>query len=105
MVAKPMILKNYQEDIVFRTLEITLRENYPKLLGDEKVFNDLAAFVLNRLPPLYVTSSRGMSYLGGPLLNDPDGKNDGALSVINKPGCTDNKRTPSERSREFSHTR
>jgi hypothetical protein len=53
-----MKLKNYQEDIVLRAIEIAL-EDEPKLLADEDFVNDVAAYVLNRVPPRYVMSERG----------------------------------------------
>ncbi|MFP4378566.1 MAG: late competence development ComFB family protein [Spirochaetales bacterium] len=53
-----MKLKNYQEDIVLRAIEIAL-EDEPNLLADEDFVNDVAAYVLNRVPPRYVMSERG----------------------------------------------
>ena len=71
MNRKVLNIKNYQEDIVYSAIEITLRESYPNLSKDQKSINDIAAFVLNRLPPRYITSGRGMSHLCGSILNDP----------------------------------
>ena len=53
-----MKLKNYQEDVVLRAIEIAL-EDSPDLLNDEVFVNDVAAYVLNRIPPRYVMSERG----------------------------------------------
>lgn len=53
-----MRLKNYQEDVVLRAIEIAL-EDQPELLDDEHFVNDVAAYVLNRVPPRYVMSERG----------------------------------------------
>ena len=53
-----MKLKNYQEDIVLRAIEIAL-EDQGDLLEDEEFVNDVAAYVLNRVPPRYVMSERG----------------------------------------------
>ncbi|MFW5745893.1 MAG: late competence development ComFB family protein, partial [Spirochaetota bacterium] len=53
-----MRLKNYQEDVVFRAIEIAL-EDQQDLLSDEAFVNDVAAYVLNRVPPRYVMSERG----------------------------------------------
>jgi competence protein ComFB len=53
-----MKLKNYQEDIVLRAIEIAL-EDQPDMLSDEEFVNDVAAYVLNRVPPRYVMSERG----------------------------------------------
>ena len=53
-----MKLKNYQEDVVLRGIEIAL-EDKPDLLSDENFVKDVAAYVLNRVPPRYVMSERG----------------------------------------------
>ena len=53
-----MKLKNYQEDVVLRAIEIAL-EPEPDMLRDEDFVKDVAAFVLNRVPPRYVMSERG----------------------------------------------
>ena len=53
-----MKLKNYQEDVVIRAIEIAL-EGDDELLKDEDFVNDVAAYVLNRVPPRYVMSERG----------------------------------------------
>ncbi len=53
-----MRLKNYQEDVVFRAIEIAL-EDQQDLLSDDAFVNDVAAYVLNRVPPRYVMSERG----------------------------------------------
>lgn len=53
-----MKLKNYQEDIVLRAIEIAL-EDEPDLLADEDFVKDVAAYVLNRVPARYVMSERG----------------------------------------------
>jgi competence protein ComFB len=57
-----MKLKNYQEDLVLQAISIAL-ENRPELLEDEVAVNDIAAFVLNRLPPRYIMSERGFTRL------------------------------------------
>ena len=53
-----MKLKNYQEDVVLRAIQIAL-EDAAELLEDEVFVNDVAAYVLNRVPPRYVMSERG----------------------------------------------
>ncbi len=53
-----MKLKNYQEDVVLRAIEIAL-EHEPDLLEDEIFVKDVAAYVLNRVPARYVMSERG----------------------------------------------
>lgn len=57
-----MKLKNYQEDLVLQAISIAL-ENRPELSEDEVAVNDIAAFVLNRLPPRYIMSERGFTRL------------------------------------------
>jgi competence protein ComFB len=57
-----MRLKNYQEDLVLHAVDIAL-EDYPELKGDDVARTDIAAYVLNRLPPRYITSERGFTRL------------------------------------------
>ena len=57
-----MKLKNYQEDIVINTINIVLEEQ-PGLKTDEAFINDVAAFVLNRIPAKYIMSERGFTRL------------------------------------------
>ena len=69
-----MKLKNYQEDIVLRAIEIAL-EDRPELSANEEFVNDVAAYALNRLPPRYVMSERGFVRMAMEHLSDePDGK-------------------------------
>lgn len=64
-----MKLKNYQEDVVLRAIEIAL-EGGPDLTSDETFVNDVAAYVLNRIPPRYVMSERGFIRLTVEQLED-----------------------------------
>jgi hypothetical protein len=57
-----MKIKNYQEDIVLHALNV-LVEDQPNLRDDETFKNDVAAFVLNRMPPKYIMSERGFTRL------------------------------------------
>jgi len=66
-----MKLKNYQEDVVLRAVEIAL-EDRPELLSDESFVNDVAAYVLNRIPPRYVMSERGFLRLALEHLDDDE---------------------------------
>jgi len=69
-----MQLKNYQEDIVLHVLDIVL-ENNPELRNDMIFINDVAAYVLNRIPPKYIMSERGFTRLASlHLLNGQNGK-------------------------------
>ena len=67
-----MRLKNYQEDVVLRAIEIAL-EDEPDLLKNRGFVNDVAAYVLNRIPPRYVMSERGFVRLAMDHLGDSDG--------------------------------
>ena len=69
-----MQLKNYQEDIVLHVLDIVL-ENQPELKNDIMFINDVAAYVLNRIPPKYIMSERGFTRLASlHLLNEQNGR-------------------------------
>lgn len=74
-----MKLKNYQEDVVLRAIEIALEES-PQLLEDEAFVNDVAAYVLNRVPPRYVMSERGFLRLA--LEHSEDGNHDKSLANV-----------------------
>ncbi len=75
-----MKLKNYQEDMVLQAISIAL-ENRPELLNDEIVVNDIAAFVLNRLPPRYIMSERGFTRLVSEEEDPTDERRDVATMV------------------------
>jgi len=70
-----MKLKNYQEDIVLNTINIILEEQ-PGLTTDEAFINDVAAFVLNRIPPNYIMSERGFTRLALKHLVNGDSQHD-----------------------------
>ena len=74
-----MRLKNYQEDVVFRAIEIAL-EDQQDLLFDESFVNDVAAYVLNRVPPRYVMSERGFLRLA--LEHSDEGDQDRSLANV-----------------------
>jgi hypothetical protein len=57
-----MKIKNYQEDIVIHALNVMM-EDQPDLKRDETFVNDVAAYVLNRMPPKYIMSERGFTRL------------------------------------------
>ncbi len=75
-----MKLKNYQEDLVLQAIAIAL-ENRPELLEDEVAINDIAAFVLNRLPPRYIMSERGFTRLVSEEEDPSDERRDVATMV------------------------
>ncbi len=64
-----MRLKNYQEEVVLRAIEIAL-EDQPALRNDDQLVNDVAAYVLNRVPPKYIMSERGFLRLAAADLDD-----------------------------------
>lgn len=68
-----MKLKNYQEDVVLRAVDIAL-EDQPELVTDTAFVNDVAAYVLNRVPPRYVMSERGFLRLTVEELEEGNGK-------------------------------
>ncbi|TVQ27511.1 MAG: hypothetical protein EA382_03545 [Spirochaetaceae bacterium] len=74
-----MKLKNYQEDVVLRAIEIALEDDQ-ELLRDEDFVNDVAAFVLNRVPPRYVMSERGFLRLA--LEHADEGQADESLANV-----------------------
>ena len=70
-----MQLKNYQEDIVQHIIDIML-EDQPEIEADETFINDVAAYVLNRIPPKYIMSERGFTRLAAlELIDDEDDNN------------------------------
>jgi hypothetical protein len=68
-----MRLKNYQEDIVLNAVTIAIEES-SQLNSDDQFLNDVAAFVLNRIPPMYIMSHRGFERLASRHLVDEDGR-------------------------------
>jgi len=67
-----MQLKNYQEEIVRAVIPLALEE-HPELRTDEAFLHDVAAYVLNRLPPRYIMSERGLTRIAAEnWLLDPD---------------------------------
>ena len=56
-----MRLKNYNEDLVLETVKIVLRDR-PEIKSPTRAFMmDVAAYALNRIPPKYITSERGLT--------------------------------------------
>jgi competence protein ComFB len=79
--AFPMRLKNYNEDLVLETVKIVLRDR-PDVRASRSFILDVAAYVLNRVPPKYITSERGFTreFVQG---GDGDGEDgEKLLSVI-----------------------
>ena len=54
-----MSVKNLMEDVVKSTIDELLKEE-KYFEGASKYKQDIAAYVLNRIPPKYVTSERGI---------------------------------------------
>lgn len=55
-----MRLKNYNEDLVLETVKIVLRDR-KELRATRSFVLDVSAYVLNRIPPKYITSERGFT--------------------------------------------
>ena len=55
-----MRLKNYNEDLVLETVKIVLRDR-PEIHPTRAFMLDVAAYALNRIPPKYITSERGLT--------------------------------------------
>lgn len=55
-----MRLKNYNEDLVLETVKIVLRDR-KDLRATRSFVLDVSAYVLNRIPPKYITSERGFT--------------------------------------------
>ena len=64
-----MRLKNYQEDHVLRIIDVAL-EDYEDLRDNPAAIHDIAAYVLNRIPPRYIMSERGFTRLADTQLLD-----------------------------------
>ncbi len=55
-----MLIKNITEDLVLDTIEEVLKEFNNKLYESQEFRDDLACYVLNRMPPRYLQSNRGV---------------------------------------------
>ena len=67
-----MRLRNYQEEIVLAVIPLVL-EDHPDVVADATLVHDVAAYVLNRLPPRYIMSERGLTRIAAEQwLFDPD---------------------------------
>ena len=75
-----MQLKNYQEDIVQHVIDIMM-EDQPEIETDETFVNDVAAYVLNRIPPKYIMSERGFTRLAAKELIDEE-ENNNLLDLV-----------------------
>lgn len=76
-----MQLKNYQEDIVLKAIDIALEER-PELQDDPAAVNDVAAYVLNRLPPRYIMSERGFTRLAAEHLDENSGSLGSMIGIL-----------------------
>ncbi len=77
-----MQLKNYQEDVVSHVIDVAL-EQYPELRSDITFVNDVAAYVLNRVPPKYIMSERGFTRFASlHFLNDNNGADRSILNLL-----------------------
>ncbi len=69
-----MRVKNLQENVVYGTITTLLESQYPDIVTNETLKNDIAAFVLNRLSPYYITGERGYTRFVGKMLYEPNQK-------------------------------
>ena len=58
-----MIIKNILEDVVTNAVVEMLKDYKPKLLKCSAFIEDIVCYVLNRIPPKYITSGRGILHL------------------------------------------
>ena len=56
-----MRLKNYNEDLVLDTVKVVLKDR-SDVRASRSFILDVAAYVLNRTPPKYITSERGFTH-------------------------------------------
>ncbi len=56
-----MRLKNYNEDLVLETVKVVLKDR-ADVRPSRSFILDVAAYVLNRTPPKYITSERGFTH-------------------------------------------
>jgi competence protein ComFB len=54
-----MAIKNIMEDIILSTIDEIMKED-KFFIGVDRYKQDIAAYVLNRVPPKYITSERGI---------------------------------------------
>ena len=70
-----MDIHNIMEELVSDTVtEIFSDQNYISSCGccdTESCRNDVVCFVLNRIPPVYATSSRGLAHIGKTVIDKP----------------------------------
>ena len=83
-----MKLKNYQEDVVLHVAEIVI-DDRPDVEKSEKLLHDVAAFTLNRLPPRYIMSERGITRFAADHWLDDESRNGfrnlvGILMLVNE---------------------
>ncbi len=74
-----MHLKNYNEDLVLNTVKIVLKDR-TDIKPSRSFVLDVAAYTLNRIPPKYITSERGLTR---ELIQSAAGENgEGLVNVI-----------------------
>ena len=72
-----MKLKNYNEDLVLSMIDLVL-EDRTDVESSENLVHDVAAYVLNRIPPRYIMSERGFTRMAGE--HWVESENDGGLT-------------------------
>ncbi len=76
-----MRLKNYNEDLVLDTVKIVLKDR-PDVRPTRSFYLDVAAYVLNRIPPKYITSERGFTRAVVQAVGNGDGEGQRLVNVI-----------------------
>jgi hypothetical protein len=74
-----MRLKNYNEDLVLETVKVVLKDR-PEVKPTRGFVLDVAAFTLNRIPPKYITSERGLTR--ELMLSNGGGNGDRLVNII-----------------------
>lgn len=77
-----MKLRNYQEDVVLKLIEIAA-EDRSDIELTEHVMHDIAAYTLNRILPRYIMSERGFTRLASELLIDNSDEAEGTTGFAN----------------------
>ena len=75
-----MRLKNYNEDLVFDTVKLVMKDR-KDVKPSRSFMLDVAAYALNRIPPKYITSERGFTRELAGILEDTE-SSDRLLNVI-----------------------
>ncbi len=76
-----MRLKNYNADLVLDTVRVVLKDR-PEVRATRSFVLDVAAYVLNRIPPKYIMSERGFTREFAGAVGNGDGEGERLTNVI-----------------------